>query len=95
MKIFYDPEFIQQLKRLNVRIRKSFTERIAIFQNNPNDSVLDNHPLEKEYLGHRSIDITVDFRAIFKEVSENKEITYYFFLIGTHDQLFKKTIKDN
>lgn len=93
MKIFYDPEFIQQLKRLNIRIRKSFREKIAIFQNNPNDSTLDNHPLKKEYLGYRSIDVTTDYRAIFKDVPDGEEIMYYFFFIGTHEQLFNKTIK--
>lgn len=35
MKILYDAEFIRQLRKSDVRIRKSFTEKIAIFQNNP------------------------------------------------------------
>lgn len=91
MKILYDPEFIHQLKKSNVRIHKSFREKIALFQNNPKDPVLDNHPLKREYLGYRSIDITGNYRAIFKEFTEGEDIIYYFFLIGTHEQLYSKT----
>lgn len=53
MKILYDPAFIRQLKKSDVRIRKSFREKIAIFQNNPKDPVLDNHPLKREWEGYR------------------------------------------
>ena len=61
MKILYDTEFILQLRKTDVRIQKSFREKIAIFQNNPKDPVLDNHSLKREYLGYRSIDITADY----------------------------------
>ena len=50
----YDPEFIKALKKLNVRIRKSFRQRIAIFAKNPQDSQLNNHPLKGEYEGYIS-----------------------------------------
>ena len=53
----YDPEFIQALKKADVRIRKSFKQRIAIFAQDPQNSQLNNHLLQKEYKGYRSIDI--------------------------------------
>ena len=89
MKILYDPEFINELKKLDVRIQKSFREKIAVFQNNPDDPTLDNHHLKKDYKEYSSIDITADYRAIFKELHEGKERVYYFFTIGTHKELYK------
>jgi len=91
MKIIYNPAFIQKLKKLDVRIRKSFRERIAIFQLNPSDPILDKHPLEWELTGYQSIDITANYRAVFEELQEGNEIMYFFFLIGTHEELYKPT----
>lgn len=89
MKILYQPEFIRKLKQVNVRIRKSFRKKIAVFQNNPNDSSLNNHALKKEYSGYRSIDITADCRAIFEEIQLAKGGTlYYFLILGTHKELY-------
>lgn len=89
MKIKYDPEFIKKLKKQDVRIRKSFRARIALFQKDPNSSELNNHLLEKDYSGYRSIDITNDYRAVYKEVDlGGDEPVAYFSTIGTHDELY-------
>lgn len=93
MIIKYSPLFFKTLKKLDVRIRKSFKEQILLFSKNPNDPQLDNHPLKREYQGLRSIDITVDFRAIYEEKHECEKETVYFVLIGTHKQLFGKPEK--
>ena len=89
MRIIYDPAFIEKLKNTNVRIRKSFREKITIFQHNPSDPILDNHALQRELTGYRSIDITPDYRAIFEELREGEETIYFFFLFGTHKELYK------
>ena len=91
MIIRYSPLFLKTLKKLDVRIRKSFKERILLFAKNPNDPQLDNHPLKREYRGLRSIDITADFRAIYEEKRDGEEETAYFVLIGTHKQLYGKS----
>ncbi len=91
MKVTYDPEFYNRIKKLNVRIRKNLRERILLFSKRPNDPLLNNHPLEREYEGLRSIDITADCRAIYEEINEpDQEQTAYFVKIGTHDQLYTK-----
>lgn len=90
MKIQYDPEFIERLKKQNVRIRKSFRKAIKIFSKNPSDARLHNHRLEKEYEGYRSIDITADWRAIYEEVRQGKDdFLIYFITLGTHKQLYR------
>lgn len=92
MIIRYSPIFLKTFKRLDVRIKKSFKEKIAIFVENPNNPELDNHPLRKPYVGSRSIDITADWRAVYQEENEDGDKVALFVLIGTHDQLYKKKI---
>lgn len=89
MKVFFDPAFLDKLKKVDVRIRKSVKEKILIFTKDPNYPKLNNHPLKREYQGYRSIDITEDYRALYKEVELEDEIIAYFVLLGTHDQLYR------
>lgn len=89
MKVQYDPDLIKTLKKANVKIRKSLEKKIAIFSKNPNDPRLNNHPLRDKYQGHRSIDITADYRAIYKEIGANGNSIAYFIALGKHNQLYK------
>lgn len=88
MTIKYDPAFLKKLKKLDVRIRKSFKERIILFASNPHHPQLNNHSLTKGFTNFRSIDITNDWRALYSEKNEGKEVVAYFEEIGTHDQLY-------
>lgn len=88
MKIQYDPDFIKQLKKLNIRIRKSFIKQIYIFQKSPNDPILRNHELRGEWKGYRSINVTADWRALYEELNEEGETIAYFSYIGTHKDLY-------
>jgi len=90
MKVVYDPTFITTVKKVNVRIRKSFKQRIYIFAKDPYSLELDNHSLRYTYAGYRSIDITADYRAIYKERYIGKVIIAYFTALGTHKQLYRK-----
>jgi len=78
MTVRYDPEFLKKLKKLNVRIRKSFKERIVLFAHDPQNPQLNNHSLTREYANFRSIDITNDYRALYSEKGEGDEIVAYF-----------------
>jgi addiction module RelE/StbE family toxin len=88
MRIQYDPDFLEKLKAVNVRIRNSFNERIELFKRNPHNSSLNNHALKEPYKGLRSIDITNDYRAVYEEVPEGTETVAYFSLLGTHKELY-------
>ena len=88
MMIQYSPGFIKKLRKLHVRIRKSFKEKIQIFEKNPYDLQLENHTLEREYEGLRSINLTSDYRAIYEEINEGEEVVVYFLLLGTHKELY-------
>ena len=89
MNISFSDRVHSKLKKLDVRIRKSFKEKILIFSINPSDPVLNNHPLSKNYIGYKSIDITTDYRAVFKEIEQGEELIYYFITIDTHEELYE------
>lgn len=95
MKRQYDPAFIKALKKVNVRIRKSFKERIAIFAKDPNNPQLNNHILREPYEGLRSIDVTNDYRAVYEEIQEKDEKIAYFTTLGTHEELFRLSSQKN
>ncbi len=95
MKRQYDPAFLKILRNANVRIRKSFKQRIVVFARDPHHPKLNNHALKNEYKGYRSIDITADYRAIYEEITENNEPVAYFILIGKHKELYNSNLKEN
>lgn len=88
MIIKYSPAFLSKLKKVDIRIKKSVKKRILLFSKNPHDPKLNNHSLKREYEGHRSINITHDWRALYKEKQEGKDIVAYFSLLGTHKELY-------
>ena len=94
MKVFFDPEFYRQYKKLNVRIQHKIDQRLRIFRKNPMDPKLNNHLLHEPYQDYRSIDITVDYRAHYKELNMREEVIAYFVLLGTHAELYKKPLTD-
>ena len=51
MRVEYDPDFLKQLKKLDVRIRNRLKKVIIIFSKDPNNSVLNNHKLKDEWVG--------------------------------------------
>jgi len=61
MIIRFDPDFVEILKGVSVRVWK----------------------------GYRSIDITGNWRAIYAEKVEGKDIVAYFVALGTHRELYK------
>ncbi len=89
MIVRYDPDFITKLKKLDVRVHKSFKESLTIFIDHPHNPQLNNHPLKRNYLGYRSIDITNDWRVIFSEKIEQGETIAFFVGIGNHKELYR------
>ncbi len=90
MKVVSDAAFLAKLKKIDVRIRKSFKKRILLFSTSPHSPELKNHALRNEYKGYRSINVTADWRAIYKEVQIGEDTVAYFVAVGTHKQLYGK-----
>ena len=80
-------KFTKQYDKAPLVIRLSFQNRLRIFKEAPYAPILQNHWLKGEWLGHRSINITGDWRAIYFHIDEQRVV---FRGIGTHGQLYNK-----
>ena len=85
MKIELHKNFTRSYVKLPKKIQEQFKERKHLFIENRVHPILKNHSVEKRFPGCRSINITGNYRAIFKE---NSDDTIVFMLIGTHAELY-------
>lgn len=84
MKILFAKKFRRNYLRLQIRIREQCDERLRLFEDEPFHPLLNNHSVEKRFPGCRSINVTGDYRAIFKQ--QNGVVV--FVNIGTHSELY-------
>ncbi|MBI2627504.1 type II toxin-antitoxin system mRNA interferase toxin, RelE/StbE family [Candidatus Nomurabacteria bacterium] len=85
MQVDFHNHFRKQYKKLSMKIKEKFNERLIVFKNNPFTSELNNHTLHGKYSGCRSINVTGDIRAIY----EVREKGVRFLDIDTHSNLYK------
>ena len=83
-RIEFSPAFQKLLARAPTEIKQAVQDTMDLFEENPYTPVLRNHPLKEEYAGFNSIDVTEDWRALYREEAER----YYFSALGTHDELY-------
>ena len=88
--IKYTPLFNKQRRAASIEIKSAFREAIELFFDNPNHPSLRNHVLREQYAGYRSIDITADWRALFKIRKSKLKTVITFHILGTHAQLYEK-----
>ncbi|MFA5936422.1 MAG: type II toxin-antitoxin system mRNA interferase toxin, RelE/StbE family [Candidatus Paceibacterota bacterium] len=82
----FSKNFKKSLKKKNKFIQEKTRERIRLLKKDPFNILLNNHKLHGEYAGYNSINITGDFRVVFKYVDEYSII---FLDIGTHTELYE------
>lgn len=85
MEVRFHKKFVKDYSRLDLKIQRAFENRLQIFCTNPYHAKLSNHPLRGKWKGYRSINISGDFRVVYKEVNEDEVI---FVTVGTHSQLY-------
>lgn len=88
MKIHYHKSFVKSYKKKDMKIRNKFKERLIIFMKNPHIRELNLHSLKWKYLWTKSINITGDYRAIFKEYPNGTYEFVEFIAIWTHSELY-------
>lgn len=86
-RIEYSRVFIKTFKKAPLKIQFAFKNRLELFLTDKFHPILNNHALAGRYVNYRSINVSGDWRAIFREFDGGKSI--YFDLIGTHSQLYK------
>lgn len=85
MRVLFHRNFEKKFGKLPAEIRGKFLERLTRFLKDKHDTVLNNHPVEKSFPGCRSINVTGDYRAVFKEEGD----TVIFIAVGSHSDLYK------
>src|SRR5437764_2807018 len=81
--------FNKRLAEASDEIKVAIEGSIEPFLEDPNHPALRNHALKEKFAGFRSIDVTGDYRAVFKEItSSTGQIVYIFHLLGTHEELY-------
>jgi addiction module RelE/StbE family toxin len=86
MRIEYSKVFLEQFQRCPENIQDAFRIRLEIFIHSAFAPILNHHPLNGQLKGYRSINISGDWRAIFRII--RVEDVAYFIAIGTHNQLY-------
>lgn len=85
MAITYSRIFKRIFKKKDIWVQDKFGERLSLFIQNKNHPLLNSHPLDGEWVGCMSINITGDFRAVYEELGND---SFEFIAIGTHSELY-------
>jgi addiction module RelE/StbE family toxin len=86
MIVEYSKKFEKQLRKAPKKIKIQFRKKLAIFILDKDDVRLNNHRLKGRFGIFRSINVTGDWRVIFRELNGGKLVKFY--LISTHSQLY-------
>ncbi len=84
MNIILHKSFKKDYIKLQNNIKEKFKNRKDLFLYNPYDKSLNNHSVDSVYQGCRSINVTGDYRVIFRQFEDYAELVH----IGTHSQLY-------
>ncbi len=87
MKIVFAKRFQKQYQSASEQIKSDFSGRLGVFMKDKHAVVLNNHSLKGKLKGYRSINVTGDWRAIFRE-SKDRNCTI-FVLLGKHGDLYR------
>lgn len=87
MTIDFSRQFEKSLKKAPHKVRIAFRDRFELFVKDKFHPLLHNHSLIGKFKGSRSINVTGDWRAVFREFDSGERI--YFDMIGTHSQLYR------
>lgn len=83
-RIEFAPIFAKKLIRTPVKIKVAFKQALELFLEDTYHESLRNHQLTGRYSGNRSIDVTEDWRALYREERER----IIFVELGTHSELY-------
>lgn len=86
MRIEYHKQFLKSFEKLDRKLQMKIVTRVAIFEKNPLNSLLKNHPLQGSMKGKRAFSVTGDIRVIFEEYGH---YTLVLMLdVGSHSQVY-------
>ncbi len=77
-------KFVKKFVKLPLKVRIKFEQRLLVFISDPFSKELNNHSVENRFSGCRSINVSGDYRAIYKFEND----IALFVNIGTHSELY-------
>lgn len=83
-RVEFSPIFTKKLEQVSPEIQVAVRETLELFLENPSHPSLRNHRLAANYTGIRSVDISNDWRALYREEPER----IIFIELGTHEELY-------
>jgi len=89
MYVTFSRTFQKKIEKVPQKIKTAFKTRLSLFLSEPFNKILENHPLKGEWKNFRSINITGDWRAVYRDLGDGKMEWVEFVEIGTHSELFK------
>ena len=85
MRVKFHRSFKKQYKKIPVKVRRKFDERLLLFEKEPLHPILNNHSLSGDRVGQWTINVTGDWRAVYIFLEKN---TISFIEINTHSNLY-------
>jgi len=85
MKVHFHRHFSRSYQKCSIKIQTRFKERLKLFLCEPYNPSLENHALRGEWQKFRSINITGDYRALYRYIDDH---IVEFFIIDTHSNLY-------
>jgi addiction module RelE/StbE family toxin len=86
--IIFSDRFERNIQEAPDEIKAALADSLELFNEDPNHPTLRNHPLKEKFTGYRSIDVSGDIRAVFKETITGKRKIITFHMLGTHKELY-------
>ena len=77
--------FERQYKKLSNELQERVGERLALLIADERNPLLNNHKLNPLFERYRSVNITGDYRLIYKKLAPD---VYFLRAVGAHHQLF-------
>ena len=77
--------FERQYKKLSNELQKKVGERLALLIVDERNPLLNDHKLNPPFEGYRSINISGDYRLVYKKLAPDG---CFLRAVGTHHQLF-------
>lgn len=87
-EIKFGSRFRKRYRLADRKIKTAFDHSLEVFLEDANHPSLRDHPLHDKYYGYRSIDVTEDWRAIYKVNQSSKRKVVTFHMLGTHKELY-------
>ena len=87
-RVEFSDRFNKQLQNTPDEIKAAFADALTLLLTDPTSPALRDHELHGIFAGYRSIDVTEDYRALFRETQTNEQKIIDFQQIGTHKELY-------